>query len=270
MTTPKEDARPPAPAGVDRDDWDRHWDQFNDIAENNPAQHYRREMILASLGVNGTGQGARILDIGSGQGDMASVVRLRFPASSITGLELSSSGVAISRGKVPTAQFLQCNLLEEAEPPDSLRGWATHAICSEVLEHLDRPDVLLKNAAPYMAEGCRLVVTVPGGPMSAFDKHIGHRKHWRADELAGLMRDAGYATERATGVGFPFFNLYRCVVILRGEHLVDDVSGPARRSASLPARLAMSAFRALVRPAFNSSRSGWQVIATGRLASRPS
>jgi 2-polyprenyl-3-methyl-5-hydroxy-6-metoxy-1,4-benzoquinol methylase len=36
-------------------------------------------------------------------------------------------------------------------------------VCSEVLEHVDRPRELLANAAAYLAPGCRLVVTVPGG-----------------------------------------------------------------------------------------------------------
>ena len=46
----------------------RHWDQFNDIAENNPAQHYRREMIIASLGVSGTVRVRTFLDIGQRAG----------------------------------------------------------------------------------------------------------------------------------------------------------------------------------------------------------
>ena len=61
-----------------RDDWDRHWQEFNQTAEQNPAQNYRREWILAMLGIAGSGQGARIIDIGSGQGDMAAAIRAKF------------------------------------------------------------------------------------------------------------------------------------------------------------------------------------------------
>jgi len=101
--------------------------------------------------------------------------------------------------------------------------------------------------------------------MSAFDKHIGHRKHWRPREIEILLRDAGYTPEHVTGVGFPFFNLYRCVVILRGEKLIRDaIAGPTGRP-SAAARAGMSIFQQLMRPNLNSSRLGWQMIAKCRV-----
>jgi cyclopropane fatty-acyl-phospholipid synthase-like methyltransferase len=245
-----------------RDDWERHWQDYHETAEENPAQNYRRSMVLSLLGIHGTGQGARVMDIGSGQGDMAASVMKQFPAAEVMGLELSSSGVAISRKKVPQARFVQRNLLDVVDPPEDQRNWATHAICTEVLEHLEDPALLLKNARQYMAEGCRLVITVPGGPMSAFDKHIGHRKHWRPQEIEALMRQTGFTPERVSGAGFPFFNLYRCVVILRGKKLISDVSAGPAGSTSLPARIAMSVFHGLIRRNLNSSRSGWQIVGT--------
>ena len=247
-----------------RDDWERHWQDYSETAEHNPAQNYRREWILSLLGVSGSGEEVRIVDIGSGQGDMAAAIRARFPSAEILGLELAQAGVEISRRKVPRARFVQRNLLDQTEPPPELRGWATHAVCSEVIEHLDDPAVLLRNARAYMSEGCRLIVTAPGGPMSAFDKHIGHRKHWQRQEIETLMRKAGYTPELVTGVGFPFFNLYRCLVILRGEKLISDVSRGPSSQTSLAARVAMSVFSRLIRLNLNSSRWGWQMVAKAR------
>ncbi len=248
-----------------RDDWDQHWQQYSDTAEQNPAQNYRRELIVSLLGVTGSGMGARIVDIGSGQGDMAAAIRARFPSAEILGIELARSGVEISRRKVPTARFVQRDLLDQTQPLEELRNWATHAVCSEVVEHLDDPVVLLRNARAYMNEHCCLVVTAPGGPMSAFDRHIGHRKHWRPREIENLLREAGYTPEHVTGAGFPFFNLYRCLVILRGKKLISDVSaGPATR-VSWAARAAMGVFHLLIRLNLNSSRRGWQMIAKARV-----
>jgi len=248
-----------------RDDWDRHWQDYSGTAEQNPAQSYRRELILSWLGRLDSGEGMRIIDIGSGQGDMAAAIRERFPSADILGIELAQSGVEISRQKVPNARFIQCNLLDHMRPPTELRGWATHAVCSEVIEHLDEPSLLLKNARAYMDEGCYLIVTAPGGPMSAFDKHIGHRKHWRPQEIEALLREAGYIPERVTGAGFPFFNLYRCLVILRGEKLITDVSAGPARGASWVATMAMTVFQRLIRPHLNSSRWGWQMVAKARV-----
>jgi SAM-dependent methyltransferase len=249
----------------DRDDWDRHWDEYSDAASDNPAQDYRRQVIIDLLGLHGPGSGVRLLDIGSGQGDMALAIRAVAPEAEILGLELSESGVEISQRKVPDARFLQCNLLEQTQAPDSERGWATHAVCSEVIEHVDDPAQLLRSAREYMHPSCVLVLTAPGGPMSTFDKHIGHRKHYRPDEIEDLLRKAGYAPEYAGRAGFPFFNLYRCVVILRGEKLIEDVGAQSNPSASRLARWAMATFHVLFRMNIKSSPWGWQMVAKARL-----
>jgi hypothetical protein len=111
-----------------------------------------------------------------------------------------------------------------------------------------------------MGPGCKLVITAPGGPMSAFDKHIGHRKHFHPSEIERLFRDAGYVPERATGAGFPFFNFYRCLVVLRGKKLIDDISARQYPSASSFARMTMAAFRRLFRLNLKSSPWGWQMV----------
>jgi SAM-dependent methyltransferase len=247
-----------------RDNWEGHWDKYHRSAEENPAQNYRREMICSLMGLRNSGEGARLLDIGSGQGDMAAALQARFPKANLLGLELSQAGVEISQRKVPGARFVQCNLLETKERAKELIGWATHGVCSEVIEHVDDPALLLRNARIYMESGARLILTAPGGPMSAFDRHIGHRKHWNPDEIEDVLRNAGYTSERVSGAGFPFFNLYRCIVILRGSKLIEDVSSESARSTSLGARVAMRAFHYLIQPNLNSMRRGWQMIAVAR------
>src|SRR4029077_1874249 len=134
--------------------WDRHWEDYSQPAQQNPAQEYRRRVIFSLLDLQGSGEGIRLLDIGSGQGDMAEAICRRFPRAQILGLELSHSGIEISRKKVPDARFLQRNLLEESSPPQELQGWAPHAVCSEVIEHVDDPCALLVNPRQYMETGC--------------------------------------------------------------------------------------------------------------------
>lgn len=246
------------------DDWNRHWRDYSAAAEKNPAQSYRRELVFSLLGLGDAGKDARILDIGSGQGDMAAAILSRFPQAQVLGLELSRSGVEISKKKVPGARFVQRDLLDDSQPAPELRGWATHAVCSEVIEHVDHPSRLLENARSYLAQGGLLVLTAPGGPMSAFDKHIGHRKHWIDSEIASVLAHAGFQPERISGAGFPFFNLYRCVVILRGAKLIEDVRTQPDGAGSFGARTAMAVFHQLIRKNLNSTRRGWQMIATAR------
>jgi SAM-dependent methyltransferase len=253
---------------LQRDDWDRHWEEYNEGASDNPAQEYRREVIFYLLGLQGSGAGVRLLDIGSGQGDTAAYIRAKAPSTEILGLELSQSGVEISRKKVREAKFVQCNLLEPSRAPKEQRGWATHAICSEVIEHVDDPVLLLRNARDYMRPDCVLVLTAPGGPMSAFDKHIGHRSHFTPSAISDLLRQAGYNPEYAGKAGFPFFNVYRCIVILRGKKLIEDVSAKRNPSGSSLARLAMTIFHVLFRMNLRSSPWGWQMVARARFIPR--
>src|SRR5262249_42604960 len=155
----------------------RHWEDYKDSAVANPAQDYRRSMILANLELDGAAA-PRVLDIGSGLGDFLIALHARHPDIAKLGLELSRRGVEIAAGRLPGVPFPERNLMAGAEDPEKHRGFAPRAVCSEVLEHVDDPVRLLRNARPYMADGCRLVVTVPGGPMSAYDRHIGHRRHF--------------------------------------------------------------------------------------------
>jgi trans-aconitate methyltransferase len=239
-------------------EWDGHWDAFAEAASLNPAQRFRRRLVLSLL-APGPGP-VRILDIGSGQGDLAADLRLRYPEAEVRGIDYSRSGVEIASRRVPDATFVCHDLVETEEPPAGLRGWARRAVCTEVLEHVDDPGRLLSNARRCLAPGCRLVVTVPGGPMSAFDRHIGHRRHFTTRELHRLLEDAGYRVERVTTAGFPLFNLYRLVVIARRQRLASDVARRGRSPASPAARVAMAVFRVVLPWATLGGPWGWQIV----------
>jgi SAM-dependent methyltransferase len=244
-----------------RDDWDRHWLDYAEAAERNPAQRYRRRLVFDLLALGD--RPAKVLDVGSGQGDFAAELLNRHPRTKLLGLEVSQAGIEIARQKAPDADFAHVDLTRPTEPEPGRREWATHAVCSEVLEHVDEPRELIGNAARFMAPGCRLVVTVPGGPMSAFDRHIGHRRHYSPSELRILLREAGFEVDMAGGMGLPFFNLYRLVVIARGRRLVDDVTAEKGSESGL-ARAVMAAFRFLFRFNLPIRRGGWQTVALAR------
>ena len=168
------------------DRWDSHWDDFGKANERNPAQEYRRRLALWLFARAGVPE--RLLDIGCGNGELLASAAARWPAAALMGLELSEPAVAKARHKVPAARLEARDLLVDPVPGDGDAKWATHAVCSEVLEHVDDPVALLRNARNWLAPGSRLVVTVPGGPMSAFDRHIGHRRHFSPEDLREVMR----------------------------------------------------------------------------------
>jgi len=245
------------------DNWDEHWARYAEAASRNPAQQMRHRLIVRILGAN-AGLKSRVLDIGSGQGDLLVKLHGAAPGAELLGFELSASGVELSRRKVPTGKFFVADLFT---PPSELRefsGWATDAVCSEVLEHVDSPGDFLRAARPYLGDGARLVVTVPGGPMSAFDRHIGHRQHFTRESISHILTGAGFSVEQVYLTGFPFFNLYRLVVIARGRKLAADVDAGQAGASGRLAGLMMAVFRGLFRLNLTDSPFGWQVVAVAR------
>jgi SAM-dependent methyltransferase len=242
------------------DDWNRHWGSYAASAELNPAQAYRRQLIFQALGLEDAPRPVRVLEIGSGQGDFSRELKQSYPDAELVGIDLSDTGVEIARKKVPDGRFFQQDLLEPLKLPAEYRGWATHAVCAEVLEHMDDPLTALKNARQCLAPGGKLVITVPGGPMSAFDKHIGHREHFTPQRLEALLLAAGFNVAALHGAGFPFFNLYRLAVVARGKKLIGDVADERGLSAS--ARATMRLFGWFFKYNAHTTQRGWQLVAT--------
>jgi SAM-dependent methyltransferase len=244
--------------------WERHWRAYDEATQRNPAHRFRRALLFAAL--ERSSGPLRILDVGCGQGDFLREASERFPGAELAGIDLSSAGLDLARNRVPRARFLRADFAGADPLPAELRGFASHLVCSEVLEHLDDPAALLRKLAPVLATDGQILVTVPGGPRSAFDIHIGHRRHYSPGELESLVCGAGYEPVEVRGAGFPFFNLYKLVVVLRGRRLAQDVD--QARPLSRASLLAMAAFDWLFRLNGNRTRLGWQTFGVFRRAGR--
>jgi len=247
------------PAGAD-EDWDRHWSEHATANALNPAQVYRREVIFRLLALRKAPSPVRVLDLGCGAGELDLHLLRERSDIELLGLDVSETGIELARRKVPTAQFRQQDFTKPLAIPGFER-WATHAVCTEVLEHLDDPTSMLRNVRPLLAPGCKLVITVPAGPMSAFDRHIGHRQHFTAGLLRRTIEDAGLRVVNMRGAGFPFFNLYRLAVVARGEKLVEDSAAGDQTQLPLAARAAIRAFGALFKLSTDRTMFGWQLVA---------
>jgi 2-polyprenyl-3-methyl-5-hydroxy-6-metoxy-1,4-benzoquinol methylase len=245
---------------AETDDWDRHWSEHATTNALNPAQVYRRELIFRLLALRDAPSPVRVLDLGCGSGELdMHLVRERRDIE-LLGLDVSETGIEIARRKVPGAQFRQ----QDFTKPISIAGfdhWATHAVCTEVLEHLDDPGSMLRNVRTILAPGCKLVITVPAGPMSAFDRHIGHRRHFTAALLRRTIEDAGLRVVYMRGAGFPFFNLYRLAVIARGEKLVEDAAEGDETKLPWAAKAAIRTFATLFKLSTDRTSLGWQLVA---------
>jgi hypothetical protein len=82
-----------------------------------------------------------------------------------------------------------------------------------------------------------------------------------------MLEEAGYSVERVYRAGFPFFNLYRLLVITRGARLARDVETHSHGIAAVLATFIMKLFRFFFRANLNDSPFGWQIVAVARKTS---
>jgi SAM-dependent methyltransferase len=71
-------------------------------------------------------------------------------------------------------------------------------LCTNVLEHLDRPEVAVEGFHRVLTPGGRALILVPAHPslFSAMDEAIQHRRRFGRDDLVDLLEGAGFEVER--------------------------------------------------------------------------
>ncbi len=245
------------------DDWEQHWATFGAAARGNPADEFRARIVarlVASLGASGP-----LVDIGCGEGDLLLELHRLFPGVELLGVDIAQEGIDRARLLVPEARFLRVDLAGPDPEFHEYARCATLGVCSEVLEHLDDPTTFLLHATTLLVPGAPVVITVPAGPRSAFDRYIGHRRHFTRSRLRKTIKGAGLEPITVRSCGFPFFTLYRMTVIARGERLIEDAKVDTTADLAQVARLVLAMFRVLFRFNLPSFPLGWQRVAVARV-----
>lgn len=238
------------------DNWDAHWQSLEPVTKQIPSQAYRHRLVIRYVI---KAKPEKIIDVGCGQGDLLKELSHHFDADALAGLELSMIGVREALRKVPRADIHQFDLLGADSSP--LTRDFDCLTCVEVLEHVDDPIRFLSSALLHLTPGGKVVITVPSGPRTAFDKSIGHRRHFNKQELLTVLTSVGLVNAQIRRVGFPFFDLYRFVVLLRGKRLASTVADSSLDKSKI-ARFVMFTFSVLLRVNPNFIPLGLQLVAT--------
>lgn len=185
------------------DDWEHHWTTFGDAARENPANVFRaREISDRSEHRIGW--------------SISDVVRVIFSSISVSVFPIPYLSVLMSprrrstaRALVPDARFSRVDIANPDQRLAEYEQFATHGVCSGVLEHLDDPVFFLRKVHMLLSPGSPMIFTVPAGPRSAFDRFIGHWRHFTVTWLRHVLEHSGFEVERISSAVFPFFTLYR-------------------------------------------------------------
>jgi SAM-dependent methyltransferase len=99
-----------------------------------------------------------IIDLGCGEGVVAAEICRLLPAVRYVGIDASGEAIRMARASNPGVEFREGDILE-GHPGGTV---ADLALCVEVLEHLEHPDLALERLAAVTSD--YVVVSVPWEP----------------------------------------------------------------------------------------------------------
>ena len=156
------------------------------------------------------GGGARVLDVGCGDGHLGALLTERGYA--VTGLERRGG---YTEAFPKSVELVEADL-EAGLPP--LAGKFEHVLCADILEHLRRPESLLRELRGALAPGGRLVASLPNSGNAYFrltialgrfpqdEKGLFDRTHLRFYMWSGwkaLLEGAGFRVETVRPSAIP-------------------------------------------------------------------
>ena len=138
-----------------------HWTEcFGPLHRLNAYTLGRYEMVLAALAANNLGGDARILDVGCGDGALSGLVALRIKAQ-IDGVDVEPLSIELARREfAERGLFGRFSKIDGYEYPFD-NGSFTAVICSDAIEHVQKPDAMLAEMWRVLAPGGTLVLTTP-------------------------------------------------------------------------------------------------------------
>ena len=167
------------------------------------ARHQRAVYRLARRLAQDLGT-RRVIDVGCG---LATKLMAFFDSEyDLIGLD-QESAVEMCRQMHDRGTFIGVNLLDTSDIA-SLRQTADLVICSDVIEHVEDPDVLLALLRNLARGDARVVISTPErvalhGPDVVSPTNPVHIREWSRDELATYLTSSGFDVQ-SHSVLFPF------------------------------------------------------------------
>jgi 2-polyprenyl-3-methyl-5-hydroxy-6-metoxy-1,4-benzoquinol methylase len=206
--------------------FDEIWRRDKHLAEVNPAQIHRRRLTRYFIRKFGP-EPQNILDIGCGTGELLAELTSIYPHAQLCGCDLSEESGKLTTARLPLAHFYKFN----AEEPQSPEFEKTMDLitCCEVLEHCAAPGQVVKNAYRWLNKGGMFFLSVPSGPMTAYDKAIGHQHHYTVQEIKTMLESESFVDVNVQSWGAPFHTLYRELVRAASRKVMNKKSADPNR-----------------------------------------
>ena len=198
------------------------------------AHEYLLPVVLTRLGEISQGKSIKVLDLGCGNGYVAS--RIAGQGHSVTGVDVSSDGIEIARVSFPGISYQLCSVYDD-NLLDKIGRQFDCVVSLEVVEHLFYPKKLFEQSQRLLVTGGALIVSTPYhgylknlalSLTNGWDRHFsvdwdgGHIKFFSRKTLAQMASNAGFVNIRFFPVGrFP--GLWKSMIMVaQRDHSVDS------------------------------------------------
>ncbi len=172
--------------------------------------------------------GARVLEIGSGIGNLVADVLKHPRVEEVVATDCNSSSLATLNDRLGADPRLSCVKWDASmAPPPELQGRSFDTIiCSNVLEHIEDHQTALHSMASLLRPEGKLLLLVPAHPYlyCRLDKELGHFRRYRRRELVALLEKLGFQVEKVSDHNFPGVIGWFWSGKVRGRSMIVDKS----------------------------------------------
>lgn len=176
---------------------------WDDAHRYTPAPRHRRRLLLKKMDELFFDD---VLDAGCAQPFLLKEIVGKFGVRGY-GCDVAECVLKENRAIAPECEFRALDLSKEV-----WRGGRKFdlVVCSEVLEHIELWKDALANVV-RMAKA-EILITVPGGPVRAMDRRVGHFRHFQGPELIQTLEALGCRVSPLTTWGWPVHSAYKAAI----------------------------------------------------------
>lgn len=197
--------------GSDKQYYENAWGQWEDMKAYGPSSRHVRRLVKKMI--RGL-EFKSVLDAGCGSGALLEDIHHQYPEVELNGIEFADLGVRMARQRNPTASIEQHDLKSKA-----LDRKFDLVMCVDVLEHINDDLTAMENL--YKMTAKFLLVVVPTGPLFEQERiNVGHVHGYSPAEVNSKLEKSGFQVIKSMSWGFPFYNLYRRLVMNMPEEAI--------------------------------------------------
>jgi len=130
--------------------------------------------------------GDRVLDIGCGIGQFTTLVKGMFPNCEVWGTDISGEVIDQNKRENSSIKYFQQIVGNQTELPND---YFDLVFSGEVLEHLDEPSDLFRDAHRVLKTGGKFVITTPSGSHIQSPEHMYEFEH---EDIEKLYKENGF------------------------------------------------------------------------------